>query len=126
MAAVPDVFISYSSQDEALATEVCTTLEPEQISCWMAPRDIPLGAHYADSIMEAIGSARLLVLVASESINHSPHVLREVERATHRRLPILALRIRGAIPSGSLTYFISGSQWLDLPDGAVGRSKGEL
>ena len=80
-----EVFISYASEDEWAAKRVCATLEPEGLDCWMAPRDVPPGGDWVQSIMAAIAESRLLVLVLSAASAGSGHVLREVERAVHRR-----------------------------------------
>jgi hypothetical protein len=55
-----DVFISYSSQDKPTADAACAALEAANIRCWIAPRDINPGRDYAESIIEAIESARVL------------------------------------------------------------------
>jgi len=38
-----DVFISYSTEDKAVADAVVSVLENEGIRCWYAPRDIESG-----------------------------------------------------------------------------------
>ena len=45
-----EVFISYASQDKAVADAMCATLEARQIRCWMAPRDILPGIPYAEAL----------------------------------------------------------------------------
>jgi hypothetical protein len=72
------VFISYASQDAAIANAVVTALERAGISCWIAPRDVTPGALYADGIIRAINDAKALVLVLSASSIGSPHVGKEV------------------------------------------------
>jgi hypothetical protein len=42
-----DIFISYSSIDKAAADTVCSVLEKNGISCWIAPRDITPGRFCA-------------------------------------------------------------------------------
>jgi hypothetical protein len=113
------VFISYASEDEAAAKRVCATLEPEGLACWMAPRDIPPGGDWVQSIMGAISSSKLLVLILSGVSSRSGHVLREVERAVRRDLPILPVRIDDTVPDGNLAYFVSGSHWFDAPSGLL-------
>ena len=54
-----DVFISYSSIDKAAADAACAVFEGEGIRCWIAPRDIPAGAEWAESIINAIEGARV-------------------------------------------------------------------
>jgi serine/threonine protein kinase len=108
-----DVFLSYSSQDEPIADVVRGTLEGEEIRCWMAPRDVLPGIPYGEAIIEAIQSSRLMVLVFSSNSNNSPQVMREVERAVSKGIPIIPLRIEQVPPSKSLEYFISAPHWLD-------------
>ncbi|MDX1621616.1 MAG: toll/interleukin-1 receptor domain-containing protein, partial [Nitriliruptorales bacterium] len=108
-----DVFICYAAADEAAAQSVCSALEAEGVSCWIAPRDVVPGYSYARAIIEAIATSKLLVLVLSSDANRSPHVMRELERATSRDVPILPYRIEDVVPSPALEYFISSSNWLD-------------
>ena len=77
-----DVFISYASQDKAVADTVCQALERARLSCWIAPRDVVPGESFAGAIIHAIDATRLTVLVLSEHAATSKHVLREVERAS--------------------------------------------
>jgi hypothetical protein len=108
-----DVFICHSSKDRTIANAICSTLEQHRIRCWIAPRDVIPGSDYAQSIVEAISTARLTVLVFSDSSNHSPHVRREIERSVSHGIPILPFRVEDVVPSPSLEYFISDAHWLD-------------
>jgi TIR domain len=108
-----DVFISYASKDKPIADAVCATLEARRIRCWIAPRDILPGANYARSIIDAINACRVLILVFSSSSNTSPQVMREVERAVSKGLPILPFRIEDVPLSQEMEYFISSPHWLD-------------
>jgi TolB-like protein len=108
----PDVFISYASQDAALADSIVAVLESEGFNCWIAPRDVTPGTHYASAIVHAIDAAKVIVLVLSQSAASSPHVLREVERATSKRHPVVSLRIDQAPLPAEFEYFLNTSQWL--------------
>ncbi len=108
-----DVFVSYAEEDKATADAVVATLEQHQIRCWVAPRDVTAGKDYAASLVQAINSTRVFVLVFSSSANTSPHVMREIERAASKSIPILPLRIEDVSYSESMEYFISGTHWLD-------------
>ena len=108
-----EVFVSYSQPDRGCALELVSRLEAGRVAVWVAPRDVPVGADWAASIVEAIAGARLMILVFSRHCNDSPHVRREVERAVHRQLPVLPLRIEDVAPAGSLEYFLSAQHWLD-------------
>jgi len=108
-----DVFISYSSKDKAVADAVCATLEQHHIRCWIAPRDIGPGAEWGESIVSAIHSSRVMVLIFSASANESPQIRREVERAVHKSAVIVPLRIEDVLPQKSLEYFLGAVHWLD-------------
>src|ERR1700689_2465906 len=95
--AASKVFISYPSQDAAVADTVCAALEAAGLPCWIAPRDVRAGESYAAAIVQAINSCRMLVLVLSKSAVDSPHVLREVERASSKKRPILSIRMDAAV-----------------------------
>jgi WD40 repeat protein len=108
-----DVFISCSSQDKLTADAACAALESADIRCWIAPRDIPPGRDYGESIINAIESVRVFVLIFSGTANASPQVKREVERAVNKGLSIITVRIENVAPSRTLEYFISSPHWLD-------------
>jgi len=108
-----EVFISYSQSDGDCAHEMVARLEAQGVKCWMAPRDIAPAADWAAEIIDAISTARVMVLVFSASSNRSPQVRREVERAVHKRVDILPFRIEDVLPSKSLEFFLSAQHWMD-------------
>ncbi len=108
-----DVFISYSQPDRECALELTRHIEAEGFRVWIAPRDVSPAADWAREILAALSAARVMVLLLSASSNISPQVRREVERAVHKQLPILPVRIEEVLPSESLEYFLSTQQWLD-------------
>jgi len=116
----PPLFISYASPDIGVAQTVCSALEAAGIPCWIAPRDVKPGALYADAIVRSINEARAVVLVLSASAIGSSHVGREVERAAAKHKQIIAFRIDAAGLNPALEYFLSESQWIDVP--AMGMS----
>jgi TolB-like protein/Tfp pilus assembly protein PilF len=122
----PDVFISYASQDAAVANAVVGTLERSGIKCWIAPRDVPAGAPYADGIIHAINGSKALVLVLSKNAVSSPHVGKEVERASSKRRPIVVFRTDATPLTPSLEYFLSESQWIEAGAGAADAASAKL
>jgi TolB-like protein len=109
-----DVFVSYASQDAAVANAIVENLEQHGLHCWIAPRDVKPGAQYADAIVRAINEAKAVVLVMSGSAVGSSHVGKEIERASSKRKPIIAFRIDAAPLNHALEYFLSESQWIDV------------
>jgi TolB-like protein len=92
---------------------VVELLERNGVPCWIAPRDVRAGALYADAIVRAISGARALVLVLSENSIASSHVGKEIERASSKQRPIIALRIDEAPLTPAFEYFLSESQWVE-------------
>src|SRR5258706_12369490 len=109
------VFLRYESQDTEVANTVCRELESRGIRCWIAPRDVAPGALYADAIVRAINDSKVLLIVLSQSAVASSHVGREIERAASKHKQIIALRIDTAPLRPALEYFLSESQWIDVP-----------
>jgi hypothetical protein len=108
-----DVFISYSARDKPVADAVCANLESNGVRCWIAPRDVQAGIAYAESLVSGLSNSRLMILVFSANSNRSPQVLREVERAVSKGLPILPFRIEDAPMSQEMEYYIASQHWLD-------------
>src|SRR3984957_4381171 len=120
------VFISYASQDAAVAQKVCAALEAADLLCWIAPRDVVPGTLYADGIVKAIDQTRILVLILSKEGIASPHVGRELERAASKRHPIGALRVDTAPLTPAFEYFLNQSQWIDAEAGSTDAAIGKL
>lgn len=93
--------------------KACTFLEETGKQCWIAPRDIVVGAEYGEEIIKGIEGSNVVVLIFSEDSNRSQHVLREVERAVSKNIPIISYRIDQSELSKSMEYFLLSNQWLD-------------
>jgi TolB-like protein len=111
---MPEVFVSYASQDTAIANAIVAALERHGVKCWIAPRNVIPGALYADEIIRSINGAKALVVVLSASAVASPHVGKEIERASSKRRPIITFRTDAAPLTSALEYFLSESQWIDI------------
>jgi TolB-like protein/Tfp pilus assembly protein PilF len=112
-----DVFVSYASYDAVIAQKVCSELEAAGFKCWIAPRDVVPGTLYADGIVGAIDESKILVLILSKNAVASAHVGKELERATSKRHPIIALRLDTAPLTRAFEYFLNESQWIDVGAG---------
>jgi TolB-like protein/tetratricopeptide (TPR) repeat protein len=112
-------FISYASQDAAVAQQVVSSLEHAGISCWIAPRDVEPGALYADEIVRAINESRVVVLVLSSHAAASTHVGKELERASSKNRRIIALRTDATPLPRAFEYFLSESQWIEVGPGGI-------
>jgi hypothetical protein len=121
-----DVFISYSSKDKAVADAVCATIENRKIRCWIAPRDVPPGLPYAAALVNAINDSKVFVLVFSEGSNSSGAVMREVEEAVDRGIPIIPLRIEDTEPTAAMRYYIKSLHWIDAMSKPLEKHLGKL
>jgi tetratricopeptide (TPR) repeat protein len=108
-----DVFISYQHSDQALADRACAALERQNISCWMAPRDISPGKAWATCIVEGIQRCHTFVLLLSSNCVQSKQIARELELADAGSLRIIALRVEDVQPPPDLLYFLANVQWMD-------------
>jgi tetratricopeptide (TPR) repeat protein len=108
-----DVFISYSSIDKTVAFAACATFEAAGIRCWIAPRDVAAGSEWAEQIIDAIESARIMVLIFSSNSNESRQVRREIELAVSRGLTIMPIRMEQIEPTRSMAYYMAGVHWID-------------
>jgi tetratricopeptide (TPR) repeat protein len=109
-------FISYASQDRAVADRLCYLLEERGVSCWIAPRDVRPGFDWDEAILDAIANAPVFLVILSRYSNDSVHVKHEVERAASKGKHIIVLRIENLQPSRKLELHISSRHWLNAWD----------
>jgi hypothetical protein len=100
MSAVVDVFVSAALADAAVSRELADTLSASGISCFASASD----RSSADALT-ALESGRAVVLILSAAANAAPDVVRELERAAARGIPIISLAIEDVSPSPSIAYF---------------------
>jgi len=108
-----DVFVSYSSFDRTIANAVVARLERYKIRCWIAPRDILPGINYQVSLVNAIKTCSIMVLIFSQASNRSAHVTREVNIAVDAGAIIIPFRIEDVPLSKEMQYLVATQHWLD-------------
>ncbi|HVK80450.1 MAG TPA: toll/interleukin-1 receptor domain-containing protein [Verrucomicrobiae bacterium] len=107
------LFISHASEDEATVNRIVSYLEAHGMPCWVAGRDIPPRAIYADAITEAIQACSGCAVVLSAASNASKAVKRELELASHYDKPFIPIRIDATEPAAGVDYYLRNTQWLD-------------
>ena len=107
-----DVFISYSTKDEAIARDVCRVLEENGICCWIALRDAKPGYPYACEIMSGIEKSKMLLLIFSSNSNLSEPVASEIEEAFNKKKPIIVFLIENKPMAPELKFFLKRKHWL--------------
>lgn len=108
-----DVFISYSTKDASSAEYVLKNLESMYLSCWMAPRDIPIGENFAEHIPPAIRNAKVFLLLYSRNSQTSKQVINEFTFATHVGLPRIAIQLDDTPLTNSSQYHIPSENIFD-------------
>ncbi len=108
-----DVFISYEHESKSVADNICSVLERNKIRCWYAPRDV-IG-DYATSIVNAITSAKVFILILNETSSNSRHVLNEVEIAykIENDLTIVPFKVDDRTLSMAMEYYVKRLHWID-------------
>ena len=108
-----DVFISYRSEDKDWAERICSALENDSLSCWVAPRDIPAGMEWATAIVENLRTCKAFIIVLSSNSKSARQIAREAELADNAGLSIITVRVEDVQPPPELEYFVGNVQWLD-------------
>ncbi len=116
----PDVFISYGSDDVALARELRGHLESGGYTCWMAPDDVSGPKTWAEQIVDAIAGCQVVLVLVSAVSNQSTHVSKEVDLALDHGKAILPVRVEDVAPTGALRYLLALAQWIDVFPGPLG------
>ncbi len=104
------VFISYSSKNQQEADATRALLKEENIACWMAPYDIPAGSKYATVINDALENCSCLLLLLTESAQHSEFVYREIERAVTYGKAIIPMQLEDCKLTSAFKFYIGSSR----------------
>lgn len=89
------VFVSHSSHDLRLATELAASLAAEGVEPWLSEIGIRPGENYADAITRAIRAASAVAVILSEQAMRSEHVKREISLAITTKQPLLPVTLPG-------------------------------
>lgn len=100
------VFVSYASPDRDTAYSVVDFLEKNNISCFIAPRDVDPGKAFASNLMAAIEQCQAIVLIASDSMNNSEHVLNEVDVVVAKKKRLIPFFIEDFEMNDDFRYYL--------------------
>ncbi len=109
------VFISYSSQNRAVAEKFRNLFSKHQIDSWIAPDDIPAGSKYAQVINKAIKNCACFVLLLTKESIASQWVAKEVERAINYKRFIIPVKLEDVVLTDEFELYISTDQILSIP-----------
>ena len=107
------IFISHSSKEDLVANQICEYLETHDIKCWMDHRDANPGDLWEVSIVTAIKSSKIMLIIFSKNANLSKHVGKELTIAAKAELDIIPLKIEDIKPNEKFEYYLTDIQWYD-------------
>lgn len=94
------IFLSYSSQNSALAGEIKAALEQADYSCFLAHDDIDGGEDWYEEIWASLRTCSAFVGLVTEEFNNSAFCQQEVGAAFALDKPRLLVKLGGHTPPG--------------------------
>jgi hypothetical protein len=111
---MPDVFISYSSQDSILAEQFRVFMVQHGIDVFLAAISIEPGSKWKESIIEALNQSRWVFFLATPSACTSQAVMHELGGALFTKKKIISV-LCGVAP-GQLPEWVRDRQAIDLEE----------
>jgi len=108
------IFISHASRDRGIAATLCAALEHRGLRCWLASRDIAGGDNFQSAVVQAIRSAKVMLLVFTANANNSEEIKKELVLASQSRLVVIPLRVQDVVPGDAFAYEMATRQWIDM------------
>jgi hypothetical protein len=93
--------------------DVCSFLESNGKTCWIAPRDLLIGSYYLNQINDAIMNAKTFLLIYSRNSSQSKYVENETHRAFSLEKQIITFNIDGSELSKDFKFTLMNSHMLD-------------
>lgn len=106
------VFISYSSEDSAMADKLTAVLKTLRVETFLAHDDINVGAQWKDVVLKGICKCNILVTLITSNFRKSKYTDQEVGAAWGLEKPILHVLVDRKAPTG----FITEQQGLEYND----------
>jgi hypothetical protein len=82
----------------------------------MASRDVGAGENFQEAIVQAILSAKVMILVFSTHANNSSEIKKELVLAGQHGLIVIPVRVEDVVPGGAFAYELATRQWIDMFD----------
>jgi TolB-like protein/Flp pilus assembly protein TadD len=108
-----DVFISYSREDKERVLDLVAKLRTAGVSVWIDQSGIDGAALWGEAIVSALESAKVLLLMVTESAGRSHNVAKEVMLTSERKGHILPVLLEETSIPASLRYPLAGIQHIE-------------
>ena len=111
----PDVFLSHSSRDKALALKLATDLNFCGVDAWLDEWEIGIGHSLTDVVAKAMEQSRYIAILISNNYNQTIWTKREYKKALAReehenRVVMLPLILGGT----EIPDFLEDKKYVDL------------
>ena len=110
----PDVFISYSREDQQQVLSLVEYLRDQGLAVWMDESDIHGATMWTREIVEAIRACDLFVLAVSSHSTGSKNVVKELALASEREKIILPIYLEQCDIPETMEYQLAGIQNIAL------------
>lgn len=108
-----EVFVSYSRDDEERVFAVAAKLRAFGVSLWIDQGALDAASLWSEQIVNALDSAKVLLLMVTESAVHSSNVAKEVMLVSERRGHILPVHLEPTVIPPTLKYQLAGIQHIE-------------
>jgi adenylate cyclase len=108
-----EVFLSYSRDDQERVFELAGKLRAAGVSLWIDQGAIDAASLWSEQIVDALESAKVLLLIVTESAVRSDNVAKEVMLVSERKGHILPVYLEPTVIPSALRYQLAGIQHID-------------
>ena len=115
----PEVFISYSRNDQEKVCRVAEKLKAHGLKIWIDHQGIEGATRWSEEIVTALEGAKVMVLFASGHAFASKNVARELALASESDKNILPVFLEQVKIPASMKYQLAGIQHLDASQDSV-------
>lgn len=108
-----EVFLSYSRDDHDRVFDLVEKLRAAGVSMWIDTGAIDAASLWSEQIVNALESAKVLLLVVTESAVRSDNVAKEVMLVSERKGHILPVYLEPTVIPPALRYQLAGIQHVE-------------
>ena len=112
-----EVFVSYSRGDQDRVFELAAKLRAAGVSLWIDQGAIDAATLWSEQIVNALESAKALLLIVTPASVHSDNVAKEVMLVSERKGHILPVHLEPTVIPPTLKYQLAGIQHIEFFQG---------
>jgi adenylate cyclase len=117
VAQTAEVFLSYSRDDQERVLQLAEKLRAAGVSLWIDQGALDAASLWSEQIVDALESAKVLLLIVTESAVRSSNVAKEVMLVSERKGHILPVYLEPTVIPSALKYQLAGIQHIDYLKG---------